>query len=717
MEPAPPPPAATPLFDRELSWVAFNGRVLQEAADERVPLAERLHFLAIFSTNLDEFFRVRVAALRALGRLKKRDRRALGFSPRKLLREIHRRVGRQQEAFGALFAHRLVPALAERGVALRDERDPTEAEAAFLREAFRERVAEHVRPVPLGPDDEAPFLGNGALYLAVELWPREGPGRPAFADEPQHALVQIPSGAVPRFLTMDAEGPDGTPRRTVFFLDDVVRFNLPELFPGREVGGGYAVKLTRDADLRVEDEFAGDLVEQIRAGLERRASGVPSRFLYDPRIPHTLLVLLKDRLGLADDDLFAGGRYHNFGDLWGFPAPEAPALHAEPLPPLPHPELAAAPSVRAAVAGRDRLLHTPYQRFDPVIRFLEEAAADPAVEDVHATLYRVARGSRVVRALAAAAEAGKRVTAFVEVKARFDEANNLAQAAEMEAAGVRVRYSMPGLKVHAKLLLVGRREGEGLRDYAILSTGNFNEQTARVYGDYSLFTADSRLTAEVRRVVEILTEGDPLAMQEAGEVPGFEHLLVAPFALRSGFEALVAREVAHAEAGRAAGLLLKMNALEDEGMIRRLYAASEAGVPVRLLVRGICCLVPDVPGWSKNVLARSIVDRFLEHARAYRFENDGEPALYLASADWMKRNLDRRIEVAFPIYDADLRAQIEADLGRQWADDTKARVLDARQQNAYHRPPRPQHVRAQVATYRALEERAAAASEEQTQAA
>lgn len=675
-----------PTFDRELSWLAFNGRVLQEAADPRVPLAERLGFLAIFSTNLDEFFRVRVAALRTLLRLKKKQQKQLDVNPAKLLRTIQATVGQQQEAFGDIFRGHLLPALEQHGIALRDERGLTDEQEAWLLGYFRRAVRPHLHPVLLGT--ETPFLDNGGLYLVAELWPRDTASG-LRADRPTLALVEVPR-QLPRFV----EIPDTDPR-VVLFLDDVIRLGLPGLFPEYEVGDAFSVKLTRDADLNVEDEFAGDLIDKIRKALGRRDEGLPSRFLYDPRMPYGLITELKDRLGLEEEDLVGGGRYHNFGDLWDFPRPADPALSYPRTPPLPHPELEGVPSLIEVIGERDRLLHLPYQKYGYVIRLLEEAAADPAVEEVWMTLYRVAKDSALVKALIAAAERGKRVTAFVEVKARFDEENNLEWADRMEAAGVRVLYSMPGLKVHAKLALIGRRDSEKkrapLRYTGVFSTGNFNEQTARIYADHVLFTADPRLTDDARRVFAFLAGED--------DAPTFEHLLVAPFTLQKGIDKRIKREMKHAAAGRPAQISLKMNALEEDAAIARLYEASQAGVDIRMIVRGMCRLMPGVEGVSERIEARSIVDRFLEHARVYLFANDGDETLYLASADWMDRNFHRRIEVAFPIYDDALRAELKHLLALQFADDTKARVLDAEQRNDYYCPAERTGLRAQTATY------------------
>ncbi|MCH7638735.1 MAG: polyphosphate kinase 1 [Bacteroidetes bacterium] len=675
-----------PLYNRELSWLAFNGRVLQEAADPAVPLNERINFLAIFSSNLDEFFRVRVAGLRALLRLKKKQRQALAFDLEQLLDDIHEIVLDHQETFGLIFREEIVPALAEHGVRLSDGRALSPNEQAHLDSFIREEVHALLSPVLLG-EGPAPFLENGRLYLAVELWQR-GAG---FRGDSACALVAVPS-SLPRFVEVSSA--DG---RLILFLDDVVRRSLPDLFHGQEVGEAFAVKLTRDADLQLEDEFEGDLVENIRKAIKRRDQGIPSRFLFDLRMPHGLLLRLQEALELEDEDLVGGGRYHNLSDLWTLPRPDDPALSYPPMPPLPHPELHEAESLLDAIRERDRLLHFPYQQYDTIVRFFEEAASDPAVEEVAATLYRVAKDSAVVQALIKAAEAGKKATAFVEVTARFDEENNLEWAERMEEAGVKVGYSMPGLKVHSKLALVARREDGELRDYAYLGTGNFNEKTALIYADHALLTADVRLTTEARKVFGFLT----------GEIedPSFEHLMVAPFTLRSGITALIDREIEHAKTGRGGAIFLKLNALEDEEIIGKVYEASQAGVEIRMMVRGIFRAVTGVEGWSENIEARSIVDRFLEHARVFHFANGGEEVLYLASADWMKRNLSRRIEVAFPIYDEALREEIKHILDLQWADDTKARVLDANQSNAYYRPSEPTGSRAQFDTYRWLAER------------
>lgn len=674
--------------DREVSWLSFNGRVLQEAQDPTVPLFERLRFLAIYSSNLDEFFRVRVASIQSLLRLKKKAVDKLGFNPAELLRQIHALVAAQQEAFGATFRGQVVPALAQQGICLMDEHQVTAAQGTLLRTYFKDNVRSHVDPVLLTRECGAPFLKDKRLYLMVELWPKGTAGEVAA----QYALVEVPSPPAPRFLRVPGRGK----QKSVMFLDDVIRYNLPALFPAYQVGASYAVKLSRDADLHLEDEFSASLMEKIKKSLTKRETGLPCRFLYDQQAPGAMVTFAKDFFALEEDDLVAGGRYHNLHDLADFPRFGLRELSYEPLPPLPHPRLEQAPSMLAALAEKDQMLHLPYQSYEYVVRFLEEAAADPDVEEVWATLYRVAPDSAVVKALLKAAEQGKNVTAFVELKARFDESSNLHWAEQMEAAGVRTLYGLSELKVHAKLALVVRQEGTARRQYAYLGTGNFNEKTARTYADHGLLTADPRLTEEVRRVFDYL----------AGEVevPRFEHLLVAPFDMRAGLYKLIENEIAQAEAGHEARITLKVNSLEDKEIIAQLYRASEAGVHVQLIVRGLCCLVPGVEGQSENIEARSIVDRFLEHARVYLFHNGGRERCYVASADWMGRNLDRRVEVAFPIYDEALCRELRALIDLQLADNTKARIIDEQQQNRYAaRMEDETPVRAQMATYRLLE--------------
>jgi polyphosphate kinase len=655
------------LLDRETSWLHFNGRVLQEAEDPSVPLLERLFFCGIFSSNLDEYFRVRVASLRTLLRLGKGDVEKLGISPHRLLHDIHRIVHDQQERYGAILAV-LFEELAAAGIRRVDERSVDPRHHDFLRRFFEDRVREHVEPMMFEEGDGLPFLKNQSVYLVVELWDLEDETIDSWT--PAYALVEVPRG-LPRFVTL----PDTESGHSVIFLDDVIRFNLPALFPDNQIGRSYAVKLTRDAELYIDDEFEGDLVDAIRGSLKKRETGLPSRFLYDAQAPYVLVHRLQHGLGLSEEDLVLGARYHNLHDYMGFPRFGRDDLSYPPWPALPHPTLEGVESLLAAVRARDHVLHMPYQSFDYFVRLLDEAADDPDVEEVWLTVYRVAKESAVLNALTRAAEKGKKVTVFMEVQARFDEESNLHWAERLEAVGVRTLYSRRGIKVHAKIALVVRREaGERVR-YTYVGTGNFNEKTAGVYADHGIFTADERITRDVEQVFAYL----------AGEIekPKVEHLLVAPFTLRKRFNALIDQEAKRAAEGEPSGITIKLNALEDRKIIQRLYNASTAGVPIEVIVRGICRLIPGVHGQSENIRARSIIDRYLEHARIYIFHNHGEELMYLASADWMKRNLSKRVEVAVPVYDAEIKRQLRALVDLQLADDRKARVIDPNGENRY----------------------------------
>ncbi len=672
----------TDYIKRDVSWLSFNHRVLQEAADVNVPLYERIKFLAIYSSNLDEFFRVRVASLRSFKELKKKTRKALDIKPKKELRLIRSIVHQQQEMFGRIFRESILPALEENGVSIINETEFDEEQKRFAKKYFFEKVYPLLNPVWIGEEQEdPPFLNNKGLYFIV-----------TFTASDDLAVVNIPSDELPRFIEL--------PRRKgnhyLTFLDDCIRFQLEELLK-RDIGGAYAVKLSRDAEMYIEDEYSGDLMEKIKKGLEERNIGLPTRFLYDSSMPDELRRRIKDLFDLTKNDLIPGARYHNFNDFFSFPDPTGePSLHDEPLPPLPHPDLEHAERLLPLIRERDHILHFPYQKYDYVPRLIWEAADDPQVERISITLYRVAAKSAVVQGLLHALRQGKEVFAFIEAKARFDEASNLFWGAEMAQQGAKVVYSYPGIKVHTKLLLISRREQEGVRHYGYLGTGNFNEKTARLYCDHALLTADPRLTNEVAQVFDLL--GRRIM------IPNCKHLLVAPFTLRQRFEAMIDREIANAKAGKPAYMILKMNSLEDPGMVQKLYEAGQAGVDVKMIIRGICCLAPGIAGLSENIEVISIVDRFLEHARVYLFGNDGQEEMYLASADWMSRNLYRRVEVAMPIYDPDLFRELRAIIDLQWRDNTKARIINATQSNPFRgRLPIDPPVRAQVDIYRRLQ--------------
>ncbi|MCB0561263.1 MAG: polyphosphate kinase 1 [Phaeodactylibacter sp.] len=672
------------MVRRDISWLSFNHRVLQEAKDKSVPLYERIKFLAIYSSNLDEFYRVRVASLRSFKDLKKKDRRKLELEvkPKKELREIRRIVEEQQEAFGRIFREEVLPELESHNIFLVKDVDFTEAQQAFARKFFIEKIYPNARPIFLGPEEEAPFLKNRGLYFFIEM---EAPG--------QSAVVEIPSGELPRFVGL----PSDDAGHHLTFLDDILRYNLDELL-GQPFRAAYAVKLSRDAELYIDDEYSGDLLDKLKNSLEKRNVGLPTRFLYDAGMPDILLKRLRELFGLSKDDLIPGARYHNFNDFFGFPNPTGDAsLHGPSLPPLPHPELEGLEKILPFLNRKDAMLHFPYQKYDYVPQLIDEAANDPLVKSIKITLYRVASKSAIVDSLLKARENGKQVTAFIEAKARFDEESNIYWGEQLEKAGALVFYSYPGIKVHTKLLLIQRKETEGLRNYAYLGTGNFNEKTARVYGDHALLTGDKRLADEVAQIFMLL--------EKKILIPKCKHLFVSPFTTRDRFTELVEREIEHARNGKEAYMILKMNSLEDPDMIEKLYEASNAGVRIQLIIRGICCLAPGVKGMSENIEAISILDHFLEHARVYIFGNGGQEVMYTASADWMSRNLDRRVEAVMPILDEEVYGELRHIINLQLNDNTKARWIDAEQSNAYKKN-NGLPVRAQWDTYAFLREKA-----------
>jgi polyphosphate kinase len=677
------------FMDRDMSWLAFNERVLQEAADPRVPLLERLKFLAIYSNNLDEFYRVRVASLRSLVKLNKADRAALEVPPEKLVARLNRKALKQQQQFGALYRGTLLPALAKKGIRLLRDTELKPAQRKAVRAFFTERIAPLLNTAAVRVGN-APFIEDRKLYFVCRL-------RHSGRGKSRLVLLNIPTEEVGRFLRLPSK--PGTTE--IIFMDDVIRACLTDVFAGHKVLGCHAIKLSRDAELYLDEEFGGNVKEKVRKSLRKRRTGVPSRFLYDNTMPQTTLRALRTLLVLGKQDVVAGGRYHNFSDLMKLPVEGYPQLRDVPWPAIDHPDFAKGGNAFRTIASGDRLLHFPYHDFGALVRWLDQAAIDPAVQHIAITLYRVANGSAVCNTLLKALEHGKRVTVFVEVQARFDESSNLYWGERLEKAGAQVLYSYERLKVHCKLCLVERVERGRTKRYAYLGTGNFNESTSRLYVDSALLTARESITSEV--------EGVFAHLRDRQHRPGQEHLMVAPLTLRTRLEQLIDKEIELALSGRPAEILLKLNSIEDRAMIRKLYDASNAGVTIRLIVRGICCLVPGVKGMSENITVISIVDRYLEHTRAYVFGNNGKTLVYLSSADWMGRNLDRRVEVAFPVLQAALKQEVLDLLEIQWSDRVKARLIDARQTNPYVLPVIGEpSVHAQAAAYAYLAAKAKA---------
>ena len=648
--------------ERDLSWLSFNHRVLQEANDPSIPLYERLKFLAIYSSNLDEFFRVRVSSMRSFKDMDKKTRKQLNVKPKRILKKIKPIIEEQQKKFGHIFENEILPALKQHHIHLVDETQLSKEQKEFAKDFFEKKIKSHLNLQIIETNDGDIFLENKSLYLIV----------PLESEQQKIAIINIPSDSVGRFVVLPNKGKE----HYIIFLDDILRLNLAKILDQPITKDAYSVKISRDAELYLGDEFKGNLIQRLKESLTNRDKGLPTRFLYEQTMPTTLLNTLKKLFKLKKYDIVPGARYHNFNDFFGFPDPtDNPDLSFPPMPPLSHPMLEQQPSLLAAIKERDYILHFPYQSYDYITKLIWEAADDPDVTHFKITLYRVASKSEVTKALLHAIKKGKKVTAFIELKARFDEASNLYWGEQLQQAGANVIYSYPAIKVHTKLLLIQRNESDELVNYAYIGTGNFNEKTARIYCDHALLTADPRLTEETLQVFELLERKIIL--------PKTKHIFISPFSTRSGFEKLIKKEVKLARQGKEAYMILKMNSLEDLKMIEKLYQASQAGVKIQLIIRGICCLVPQVKGLSDNITVISIVGRFLEHARVYIFGNEGQEKMYLASADWMTRNLDRRVEVVFPIYHPEVYQELREIINIQLADNTKARIINAEQDNIY----------------------------------
>ena len=651
------------LVNRELSWLDFNNRVLDEVSDPSVPILERVKFLAIVSSNLDEYFMVRVARIRRQIEAGIKKRGVDGLRPAEVMDQINERVQRMHEDIGHCFRNHITPALLAENILLVTEAQTTPEQQAFALEYFRKKIVPEVTPLSIDPSLPFPHIENATLYFCVEHVEKESAPHRKRADL---ALIKIPSKKLGRFVRLPSD--DVTVH--IIRIDDVVRLFLPEIFPSRSILGSYEIKIVRDSELEIDDIESIDLMRRIAKALQKRGKAPATRFLHDPEMPKWIVDTFGSRLKLASYNIFAGARYHSFSDLMQFPdAVARPSLRDPEMIPRTVPQFEASDDMFAVLHSNDILLHHPYQSFGAVNHFFEQAADDHKVVSLKAALYRVTVESPIASALVRAAQRGKQVTALVELRARFDEDRNISWARRLEEAGARVLYGVDHYKTHCKLGLVERKEGNKLRRYCHLGTGNYNERTALLYTDLGVLTAHDAIGAEVAKVFDLLTTG---VREET-----FSHLLVAPLCLRSGFVRRIRREADLAREGRAARIVAKMNSLVDPRMIDELYLASRAGVRVQLIVRGICCLRPGVPGLSENIEVISIIDRFLEHARVSYFQNDGNPEIFASSADWMPRNLNRRVEVAFPILDPKIAAHVQEILEVQLSDTVKARVFNA----------------------------------------
>ena len=650
---------ADAFINRELSWLEFNGRVLEEAQDPAVPLLERLKFLAIFSSNLDEFFMVRMAALKRRIRAGDVTTGPDGLTPVETVRVVAARIHELVDEQHRCFREQLRPLLAREGIVLLRPREVEEEQQRYLAEYFRRRLLPVLTPLSVDPGQPFPYLGNRSLCLILALRSSAPSGLPGSS----LAVLHVPSQVLPRFVAL----PDGAGRHLFMLLDDVIRLHLPSLYMGYEILSGRAIRVTRDARLTMRGR-PENVLASMEESLRGRGLGAAVRLQHDADVPVGILATLLDVLKLDPEDLYEGEGFTAFSDLLQLHAAvDVPRLKDRPSPPHRVPAFENAPDVWSAIRAGDILVHHPYHAFDAVTRFVHEAAVDPRVLAIKMTLYRVSPASPIVHALRTAVENGKEVAVLVELQARFDEEANVRWARALEEVGARVVYGRAGLKVHCKACLVVRQEADGIRCYGHLATGNYNVRTGGVYGDLGLFTSRDSFGEDLTELFNLLTgHTRPRA---------FHHLLVAPDHLRNGLVARIRREIDHARAGRRARIIAKMNGLVDRRLIEELYGASEAGVTIDLIVRGICCLRPGVPGLSSRIRVISIVDRYLEHARISYFENGGDAEYLLASADWMPRNLDRRVEIAFPVLDRDLQARIREILEIQLTDTVKARRL------------------------------------------
>ena len=651
-------PSSKPCLCRpkELSWLDFNQRVLDEARSPRHPLWDRLRFLAIYSNNLDEFYRVRVANLQRLEAEEGPGHLVCDRGVRQLMHEIRARVGWMTERFEESWAE-FSEEMEREGIRIVDESTLTADQTARVRSIFQREVRSRLVPVLLPRGRDLPLLHDHVLHLAVQL---EG----AAAGVPPFALVEVPSDALPRFWPLP--GADGC--HCVILLEDIVRFGLREvfsLFSPKSVKA-WAFKVTRDAELDLEEDPVEGYLRRVHMGLKRRAAGKPVRLVHDRGIPEQFLSMLLRKLGLTRADArIPGMRYHNFKDFAKFPRLGRRELSSSPLDPIPHPDLKPGGSVLSVVGRKDVLLHFPHHAFDHFLDMLREAAIDPAVTQIRLTVYRVTEESSVLNALINAARNGKKVTVLLEVLARFDEENNIAWADALRDEGVEVILGVRGLKVHSKLCLVTRREGSRSRHYAGIGTGNFNEDTARLYTDHLLLTSDPAITEEVAQVFEFFVNNY--------KVPRFRKLVVSPFDPRAAFSRLVEAEAEAARAGKEAWIRLRLNNFADEEMIQSLADAARCGVRIQLLVRSMNSLRPGIPQ-TERIESRCLVGRFLEHSRALMFSNGGKPLVYLTSGDWMARNMDERVEVACPILGPRLREEMLHAFELQWRDTENARI-------------------------------------------
>jgi polyphosphate kinase len=677
-------------FKRDISWLSFNYRVLLEAKDERLPIYERIKFLSIYSSNLEEFYKIRVSGYHSsLLKNIKRDE-SIEEAMRTIV-QINSEVTAQEKEYYAIFNQMILPELKKNNIVLYQSDQVEPFHRAYVEKYFNEEVFPYLQPMIILKDDIHSFIQDGRIYQVISLLQKKKK-KEAEGLKYTYAIMKIPFTKIPRFIELPSYGGN----YYIMFIDDVIKANMQSVFPGYEIVDCFSIKISRDADFSLEDEDQKDIAEKILRKVRKRKIGAVTRFQYDKDMPDYFLRYLCETYEIEEEELLPSGRYLNLSDLSNLPNPVGDSLKQKLPQPLRVPELESNTSILRVLRKQDVLLHFPYQSFDYLLRFLMQAAFDPKVIEIKVTQYRVAENSAVINSLISAAKNGKKVTVFVELKARFDEENNYLSSELMQQAGVKIIYSLPGLKVHAKLAYVRKRSNDPddpLKGYAYLGTGNFNEKTARIYSDKGLLTSNKEIIKDIDEVFRVL-EGKPYTHN-------FRHLLVTQFNLLPAIHQLIDREVESVKNGGLGHIILKMNSLEDKGMINALYRASEAGVKIDLIIRGICCLVPNQP-FSKNITVTRIVDAYLEHARVWYFFHEGEEKVYLTSADWMERNLHRRIEVAFPVYLEKPKRQIVDILKIQLEDNQSAVWVDEHLNNVFKRDTTSSDeapVRAQQAIY------------------
>jgi len=676
---------------RDISWLAFNERVLQEAEDNTNHIHDRLKFLGIFSNNLDEFFRVRVAALNRMALLGKAAKMHLEANPEKILKKIQQTVFEQQVKFDNAYAS-IIKEMEKHKVYIKNETQLSKKQKEFAAAYFEDKVRTEIVPLMIETIPTMPYLRDKSIYLACTL------GNTNDAMLKRYALIEIPTKVLRRFIELPSENG----RTDIILLEDIIRCNLQSLFSpfGFNTFSGYIIKVTRDAELEIDNDVNTNLIDEIEKGLKNRKKGRATRFIYDRNINKPLLDYLIKRLGLTKkDNLIPGGRIHNFKDFINFPL----VVKSEYKPrkkPLIHPVLTQPCRIMDVLQKRDVMLHFPYHSFDSIIDLLREAAIDPFVQSIKITCYRLAKDSKIVNALINAVRNGKQVSAVLELRARFDEEANMMWKTRLEDEGVKVHVGLPNMKVHAKMCVIKKREFNRTTQYGFISTGNFNEGTAQYYGDHCLLTTNRNIIADMNKVFRFLENPNHKfeILRSCNTLP------TAPHRMRNIFIALINREIRTAKKGQAASLMLKMNSLVDKTLILKLYEAAKAGVDVQMIVRGSCCAYTQQSSFKGHMKALSIIDEYLEHARVMVFHNGGKPKVYISSADWMVRNLDHRIETACPILDPEIQKELIAILQIQLSENVKGRILDNEQLNEYvKRSNRTPKIRSQLATYNYLQ--------------